>query len=88
MTGQVKRNDRRLVYSVEEARQLLGVGKNQCYDAIKRGEIPCIKLGSHILIPKAPFHKLLDEGAMTPSPAAVARQRAKSGVARASDGAT
>jgi excisionase family DNA binding protein len=84
MNRQVKRNGQRLVYSVEEARQLLGVGKNQCYDAIKRGEIPHIKLGAHILIPKAPFHKLLDEGATAPSPAPVAQQ-AKRGIERASD---
>src|SRR5262245_11929591 len=49
----------RLVYTVPEAGRLLGLGRNAAYDAAKRGDIPTIRMGRLLRVPKAPLHKLL-----------------------------
>jgi hypothetical protein len=63
---------------------MLGIGRNQAYEAAKRGEIPTIALGNRKLVPKATFHRMLGlteplldpmpemvvETADTPTPAA------------------
>jgi excisionase family DNA binding protein len=40
---------------VVEAKQMSGLGINQIYRAIGRGEIPSIRVGRRILIPRKPF---------------------------------
>ncbi len=50
---------KKLVYTVPEAGRLLGLGRNAAYDAAKRGDIPTIRLGRLLGVPKGPFHKLL-----------------------------
>jgi len=49
-----------LVFTVEEARHRLGLSRGSCYEAIRRGEIPSIKIGKRILIPKSALLRLLD----------------------------
>jgi excisionase family DNA binding protein len=49
-----------LVYRVEEAAELLGIGRSSCFEAVKRGEIPSVRLGRRILIPKHRLHELLN----------------------------
>ena len=49
----------RLVYTVPEAGRLLGLGRNAAYDAARRGDIPTIKLGRLLRVPKAALHKLV-----------------------------
>ncbi len=51
----------KLTLSVEEAAKLLGIGRNLCYDRVKTGEIPVIKIGKRLLVPKAALEKLLAE---------------------------
>lgn len=53
---------KRLTYTVEEAGRLLGVGRNQAYDAAKRGEVPTIRVGKRLLVPKAALDRLLGVG--------------------------
>ena len=55
-----KNGDKRLVYSVPEAGRLLGLSRNSSYEAAKRGEIPTIKIGRLLLVPKVPFHRMLE----------------------------
>ena len=50
-----------LVYSVKEAASLLKVSKNTCYTSIMRGDIPHIRIGKRILIPKLALEKLLHD---------------------------
>jgi excisionase family DNA binding protein len=57
-------------YRVEEAAQLLGVGRNQFYEALKRGDFPCIRVGKRLLIPRAALDRLLDGEAAPPPRAA------------------
>ena len=51
----------RLVYSVEEVAAQLGIGRNQAYEAIHRGEIPSIRVGRRLLIPTAALERLLEQ---------------------------
>lgn len=48
-----------LTYQIEEAAQLLGIGRNHCYEAAKRGDIPAIRIGRRILVPRAALDSLL-----------------------------
>jgi excisionase family DNA binding protein len=45
------------VLTVREAAGILRVGRNQLYQAVARGEIPAVRIGRTIRIPK---HALLD----------------------------
>jgi excisionase family DNA binding protein len=49
----------RLTLTVEEAAQLLGISRAFAYEAVRRGEIPSIKIGRRVLVPKAALHKLV-----------------------------
>jgi excisionase family DNA binding protein len=49
----------RLVYSVPEAGRLLGLGRNAAYDAARRGDIPTLRIGRLVLVPKMPLHRML-----------------------------
>jgi hypothetical protein len=42
-----------------DAGKALGIGKNQAYEAARRGEIPSIRLGKRIVVPMAAFERLL-----------------------------
>ena len=41
----------RLTLSVEEVAALLGLGRTATYEAARRGEIPCRKLGRRVIVP-------------------------------------
>jgi excisionase family DNA binding protein len=45
------------VITVAEAAQFMRIGLNTCYSAVKRGEVPCSRVGGRILISK---HVLMD----------------------------
>ncbi|MGN6284783.1 MAG: helix-turn-helix domain-containing protein [Afipia sp.] len=51
-----------LVYTVPEAGKLLGLNKNAAYVAAKRGDLPTIRIGKLIRVPKAALHALLNAG--------------------------
>lgn len=53
--------DTKLTLSVEEAAKQLGIGRNLAYDKVKTGEIPVIKIGKRLLVPKKALEKLLAE---------------------------
>jgi excisionase family DNA binding protein len=56
-----KTEDGRLVYTVPEAGAMLGLTRNGSYEAAKRGEIPTMHFGKLLRVPKAAFHKLLED---------------------------
>ena len=49
----------RLTIPVPEAARRLGIGRNAAYDAIRRGELPAIKVGRRILVPLAALYRKL-----------------------------
>jgi excisionase family DNA binding protein len=59
-TASVSAAAERLVYSVPEAGRLLGLGRNAAYAAAKRGDIPTIRIGRRLVVPKAAFHRTFE----------------------------
>jgi excisionase family DNA binding protein len=53
-------DEERLVYTIAEAAQLLGIGRRQAYEAARRGELPTIRMGARLLVPRFQLEKLLD----------------------------
>ncbi len=49
------------VLTVEEARQILRLGRNAAYEAIRRGEIPVLRFGRRIVVPRAALERMLSE---------------------------
>ncbi len=47
----------------------MGVGRNAAYEAIKRGEIPALRIGGRILVPRVALERLLADAGQ-PQPAA------------------
>jgi excisionase family DNA binding protein len=58
-----KSTDNLLVYDVPEAGALIGLSRNGSYEAAKRGDIPTIRIGGLIKVPKAAFHRMLEQPA-------------------------
>jgi hypothetical protein len=59
-----------ILATVDEARGLLfgkGIGRNAFYDAIKRGEIPSVRIGRRIFVPMVAAKQKLG-GTTTPLP--------------------
>jgi excisionase family DNA binding protein len=76
----MKTESPKLTLSVTEAARLLNVGRNQAYEAIHRGELPSIKIGKRILVPRAALKKLLG---MTESPGEAVATRIMAKIATA-----
>jgi excisionase family DNA binding protein len=47
------------VITVEEAAELLGLGRTAAYDAAKRGQLPTVKLGRRLLVPVPKLKEML-----------------------------
>jgi excisionase family DNA binding protein len=60
----------RATYTVDETARILGVGRNTTFDAIKRGEIPVIRLGRRILVPRGALERLLEARGKAEAPTA------------------
>jgi len=50
-----------LAFSASEVAKLLGVSKNTVYEATHKGQIPSIRWGKRILIPRVALTKMLEE---------------------------
>ena len=46
--------------TITEAAKVLGIGRNQAYEAARRGEIPTIKIGKRLLVPEAALERMLE----------------------------
>ena len=47
------------VMSVDEAAEILGVSRNCAYEAVKRGEIPTLRIGRLIKVLRRPFMRMV-----------------------------
>jgi excisionase family DNA binding protein len=52
--------DQRLAISVEEAGRLLGISRGLAYALVNRGDIPSVRLGRRIVVPRRALDRLLD----------------------------
>ena len=50
-----------LTMSVEEAGKLLGIGRSSAYGAIRRGELPFLKIGRRILVPRSALFRKIED---------------------------
>jgi excisionase family DNA binding protein len=50
----------RLTLTVEEAATALGISRALAYEAVRRGEIPAIKVGRRILVPGSAIRQMLE----------------------------
>lgn len=46
-------------YPIKEAAKLLGIGINQAYQAAAKGDIPSIRVGGRVLVPRTALNRLL-----------------------------
>jgi excisionase family DNA binding protein len=61
-------SDNRLVFTVDEARQLLGLSRELAYAAVRSGEIPSIRIGRRLLIPRRALMAMLDQSGSPAGP--------------------
>jgi len=50
----------RRTYTVQEAGCILGLGRGAAFRAAKSGQLPTIRIGRRILVPRAALEKLLE----------------------------
>ena len=50
---------RKHTVSVPEAGRILGIGRNSAYAGAERGEIPIIRVGKRLVVPRAALERLL-----------------------------
>jgi len=62
-----------LTVTVEEAGRIIGVSRGSAYEAVKRGEIPVIRIGKKIRVPKAALERLLNGEPPVPGLAGAAK---------------
>jgi excisionase family DNA binding protein len=65
--------EHRATISVEEAAELLGIGRTAAYEAARRGQLPTCRLGRRLLVPVPALIALLNGRAVAPPSATVAR---------------
>jgi len=52
-----------MTLTVNETAERLGIGRNQAYEAVKRGEIPVVRIGRRLLVPMAALDRLMNANA-------------------------
>ena len=58
-------DDEKLTLTVTEASRVLGISRGLAYEMVKTGEIPSVRFGRRVLVPRWSLEKLLEE-ASTP----------------------
>lgn len=51
----------RRTMSVEEAAVALGIGRTTAYQAVRRGELPALRIGRRVVVPREALERLLAE---------------------------
>jgi len=54
--------EKRLCITVPEAAALLGLSRNFGYELVRRRQLPVIRFGKRLLIPRAALEKMLEKG--------------------------
>lgn len=55
----------RATLSIREVARILGVGKNAAYTAVRTGELPVVRIGGRLLVPRAALERLLTGESVT-----------------------
>ena len=51
----------RLAYSVEEAAQIVGIGRTLAWQLVRRGEIPSVRVAGRVLVRRRQLEAWLDQ---------------------------
>jgi excisionase family DNA binding protein len=62
----IREFERRATITVEEAAELLGIGRTAAYQAAHRGQLPTCRLGRRLLVPVPALLDLLNGRAVAP----------------------
>ena len=52
--------------SVEETAKVVGIGRNSAYEGVRTGEIPSIRIGKRILVPRIALERILENAGSQP----------------------
>lgn len=58
-----------LTYTVDEVAALLGIARGKAYQHVRAGDIPSIRMGKRVLIPRDRFHAWLNRASEKPGAA-------------------
>lgn len=56
----------RLTVSVEEAAALLGISRALAYELVRRDDLPCLRLGRRVVIPRKALEQFVEGATATP----------------------
>ena len=54
--------------TVDEAAKALGISRNAAYAGVRANEIPSIRIGRRVLVPKVAFERMLEGAGHKPRP--------------------
>jgi excisionase family DNA binding protein len=54
----------RLTMSVEEAGEMLGISRSLTYELVRRGELPCLRLGRRLVVPIRALEAMVDRASL------------------------
>ena len=54
--------DKRLCITVPEAATMLGLSRNFTYELVRQKQLPVVKFGKRLLIPRVALEKMLEKG--------------------------
>lgn len=63
---------RRETLTVAEAAQVLGISRGAAYRAVRAGDIPSLRIGERIVVPRAALDRYLQGDTNNPEPAGAA----------------
>jgi len=56
-----------LTVTVDEAARILGISRNSAFRAVRSGELPAIRIGRRLLVPRAQVTELLNSCGRRPA---------------------
>jgi excisionase family DNA binding protein len=71
-SGAIASGAERLTLTVEEAATSLGISRASAYEAVRRGDIPAVRIGRRILVPRAALERFLDSASVDDEPPSTA----------------
>ena len=58
----------RQTLTVEEAARVLGISRSSAYEAVRRGELPTVRIGRRYVVPRVALERMLSQAGQTVVP--------------------
>jgi len=55
-------DEEKLTLTVKEASRVLGISRGLAYSMVKNGEIPSVRFGKRVLVPRRALERVLEKG--------------------------